>query len=33
MAKDAKWELDHLGKDINDIEDLLGDSGEEEDGV
>ncbi len=22
MAKDAKWELEHLGKDINDIEDL-----------
>jgi outer membrane protein assembly factor BamD (BamD/ComL family) len=33
MAKDAKWELDHLGKDINDIEDLLGESGEEEEGV
>ena len=23
MAKDAKWELDHLGQDIDDIEALI----------
>jgi hypothetical protein len=22
MAKDARWEIDHLGKDISDIEEL-----------
>jgi len=26
MAKDATWELEHLGKDINDIDDLLKES-------
>ncbi len=30
MAKDAKWELDHLGEDINDIEDLTEKSEAEE---
>ena len=23
MAKDAKWELDHLGQDINSIDELV----------